>query len=173
MAYLRASGSRTIPPLPMFWRPASNWGLTRMTAVPCQALFGRAEGADDGGEDEGRGDEGDVHRRERPAVGLSGVSSSPGVRRPGVGALAERNAGVVAELLGDLAVAGVDGEDGGGSALEHAVGEAAGGGSDIDAGEAGEVKVDQWASACSSLRPPRLDIFEVGAEEANGGSRRR
>ena len=36
MAAWRASGSRTMPPLPMFSRPASNWGLMRMTASPCQ-----------------------------------------------------------------------------------------------------------------------------------------
>ena len=46
--------------------------------------------------------------------------------------------GVVAELLRDLTVAGVDGEDGGGSALQHAVGEAAGGGADVYAVQAGE-----------------------------------
>ena len=34
-----------------------------------------------------------------------------GGEEAGVGALAEGDAGVVAELLGDLAVAGVDGED--------------------------------------------------------------
>jgi hypothetical protein len=54
----------------------------------------------------------------------------------------------------DLAVAGVDGEDGGGAVLEHAVGEAAGGGADVGAGEAfdGDAQV---LRAASSLRPPR------------------
>ena len=61
-----------------------------------------------------------------------------GGEEAGVGAFAEGDAGVVAELLGDLAVAGVDGEDGGGSGLEHAVGEAAGGGADVDAAETSE-----------------------------------
>ena len=70
-------------------------------------------------------------------VGSDGVRFAGG-EEAGVGALAQGDTRVVAKLLGDLAIAGVDGEDAGGSALQHAVGEAAGGGSDIDTGEAGE-----------------------------------
>ena len=33
-----AAGSRTMPPLPTCSRPASNWGLTRRTASPCQRV---------------------------------------------------------------------------------------------------------------------------------------
>ena len=87
--------------------------------------------------------------------GCDGGEEFAGSEEAGVGAFEEGDAGVVAELLGDLAVAGVDGEDGWCAVLQHAVGEAAGGGSDVDAGEAGE-EMDQWARACSSLRPPRL-----------------
>ena len=91
-----------------------------------------------------------------------------GGEEAGVGALAEGDAGIVAELLGDLAVAGVDGEDGGGAALQHAVGEAAGGGADVDAGEAGEVD-GPVGEGVLELEAAAADVFEVGAEEAEGG----
>ena len=68
----------------------------------------------------------------------------------------------------DLSVAGVDGEDGGGSVLEHAVGEATGGGTDVGAGETldgdgpgGEGGFELEASAG--------DVAEVVAEEADDG----
>ena len=86
----------------------------------------------------------------------------------GVGALAEGDARIVAELLGDLAVAGVDGEDGCCAALEHAVGEAAGGGSDVDAGEAGEVD-GPVGEGVLEFEAAAADVFEIGAEEADGG----
>jgi len=86
----------------------------------------------------------------------------------GVGALAEGDAGIVAKLLGDLAVAGVDGENAGGSALQHAVGEAAGGGSDVDRGEAGEIDGPVFERALK-LETAAADVLEVGAEEADDG----
>ena len=79
-------------------------------AVP--GLVGCAERAEDCGEDERGGDEGDVHRDER-WNGRAGGEEFAGGEEAGVGAFAEGDAGVVAEFVGDLAVAGVDGEDGG------------------------------------------------------------
>ena len=64
-----------------------------------------------GGQDERGGDEGDVHGEEGGGW-VRGSEEFAGGEEAGVGALTERDAGVVAELLGDLAVAGVDGEDG-------------------------------------------------------------
>jgi hypothetical protein len=119
------------------------------------------------GKDKGGGDEGYVHRDE----GWSGCAGSEEFARgkeAGVGAFAEGDAGIVAELVGDLTVAGVDGEDGGGAALEHAVGEAAGGGTDVDAGQVGEVDGPVGEGALE-LEAATADIFEIGAEETNDG----
>ena len=110
-------------------------GLDEEDGFALPLRFRRGERGDDGGKDEGRGDEADVHgeeadgcRREREELA--------GGEEAGVGALEEGDAGVVAELVVDLAVAGVDGQDRGGAGLEEAVGEAAGGGADVGAGEA-------------------------------------
>ncbi len=127
----------------------------------------RAEGVEDGGKDEGGGDERDVHGEEGRGGGAGEEKLTVG-EEAGVGALAEIDAGIVAELLGDLAVAGVDGEDGLGAVREHAVGEAAGGGSDVDAGEVREVDAPVL-ERMFELEGTAADVFEVGAEEANGG----
>jgi hypothetical protein len=131
--------------------------------------FGGAEGGDDCGEDEGRGDEGDVHGEEG-WWGAVRREEFAGGEETGVGALAEADAGVGSELLRDLAVAGVDGEDGGGSGLEHAIGEAAGGGADVDAGEVGEVEVPVGEGVLE-LEAAATDVFEIGAEETDNGVR--
>ena len=55
-----------------------------------------------------------------------------------------------------------------GAALQHAVGEAAGGGADVDAGEAGEVDGPVGEGALE-LEAAAADVFEIGAEEANDG----
>jgi len=62
-----------------------------------------------------------VHRK-----GRRGRDEFAGGEQAGVAALTQGDARVLAEFLGDLAVAGVDGEDAGGAVLQHAVGEAAG-----------------------------------------------
>ena len=68
----------------------------------------------------------------------------------------------------DLAVAGVDGEDGGGAVLEEAVGEAAGGGSDVGAGEAFDGDVPGGEGGFE-FEAAAGDVAEVVAEEADGG----
>ena len=128
-------------------------------------VVGSAEGANDGGEDECGGDEGDVHGEEGWGGGV-GEEEFAGGEEAGVGPFAKGDAGVGAELLGDLAVAGVDGEDGGGSGLEHAVGEAAGGGTDVDAGEVGEVEMPV-GDGVLELEAAAADVFQVGAEESD------
>ena len=54
-----------------------------------------------------------------------------------------------------------------GAALQHAVGEAAGGGSDVDAGEAGE-RDGPVGEGVLEFEAAAADVFEVGAEEADG-----
>jgi hypothetical protein len=124
-----------------------------------------AECAEDSGEYERRGDEGYVHRDEGRG-GCAWDEEFPGGEEAGVGAFAEGDARIVAEFLGDLAIAGVDGQDSGGTALEHAVGEAASGGSDVDAGEVGEVDGPVRESALE-LEAAAANVFEIGAEKAN------
>jgi hypothetical protein len=96
-------------------------------------LTGCAERAKDCRENESCRDERDIHGEE-DWCGFAVREEFAGCEEASVGALAQGDTRIVAELLRDLAVAGIDGEDGGGSALEHAVGEATGGGSDVDAG---------------------------------------
>ncbi len=67
----------------------------------------------------------------------------------------------------DLAVAGVDGEDGGGAVLEHAVGEAAGGGADVGAGEAFDGDGPDFEGRLK-LESSAGDVAEVVAEQADG-----
>jgi hypothetical protein len=136
-----------------------------------------AEGFEDGREDEGGGDEGDVHGKKRKSrssvarrmtIFIFVSEEFAGSEEAGVGALEEGDAGIVAELLGDLAVAGVYGEDRLCAVLQHAVGEAAGGGSNVDAGEAGE-RDGPVGEGVLEFQAAAADVFEVGAEEADGG----
>ena len=132
--------------------------------------FRRAESAENGRQHEGRGDEGDIHRQE----GGSGLACNEEFARreqPRVGALAEGDASIVAELLGNLAVAGIDGHNTGGSGLQHAVGEAAGRGSHIDAGESVQRDAPMGERALQ-LETAAADVPQVGAEQADGGGRR-
>ena len=62
-----------------------------------------------------------------------------GLEEARVGAFHEADAGIVTELHGDLAEAGIDGGDVGGAALQKAVREAAGRCADVEAGAAGDV----------------------------------
>jgi hypothetical protein len=132
-------------------------------AVP--GVVGRTECAEDRREDEGGGYEGNVHGDKRWS-GCVGREEFAGVEEAGVGSLAKGDAGIVAEFVGDLAVAGVYCEDGCSVALEHAVGEASGGGSDVDAGEVGEVDGPVGEGALE-LEAAAADVLEIGAEEAN------
>jgi hypothetical protein len=152
--------------------------------------FRRCEGGDDRGKDEGRGDEADVHGEEGDGLGSRGGSDCRSLRfglRPtvertslcecvelaggqeaGVGAFEEGDAGVGAELVVDLAVAGVNCEDGGGAGLEHAVGEASGGGSDIRAGEAFDAD-GPGVEGGFQLEASAGDVAGVVAEETDNG----
>ena len=139
-------------------------GLTAPRLAQC------AEGGEDRGEDESGRDERDVHCEEGWSW-MRGGEEFAGGQEAGVGALAERDAGIVAEFLGDLAVAGVDSEDRLCAALQHTVGEASGGGSDVDASEAGEID-GPVGEGVFEFEAAAADVLEVGAEEADGGGSR-
>jgi hypothetical protein len=130
-------------------------------------LTGCAERAKDCRQDESRRDERDIHREEDWG-GFTGREKFAGCEKAGVGALAKGDTGIVAKLLRDLAVAGIDGEDGGGAALEHAVGEATGGSADVDARETGE-RDGPMGKGTLELEAAAADVFEIGAEETNDG----
>lgn len=122
-----------------------------------------ANSLEQGREKESCGDEGDIDGNERNA-GWEIV----GVQVARIGALHQRDARVVTEGLGDLAVAGVDGEDAGGAVLEHAVGEAAGGGPDIEAEAVAEVDGPMSESGFE-LEAAAADVAEAAAEEPDVG----
>jgi hypothetical protein len=126
----------------------------------------RAESAEDCRKDKGGGDEGDVHAQKGGSRYVCDEEFARG-EEAGVGALAQDDAGIVAEFLGDLAVAGVDGKDGRGAMLQHAVGEAAGGGADVDAGNAGE-RDGPVGEGVLEFEAAAADVLEIGAEEADG-----
>jgi len=130
-------------------------------------VIGSTESREDGGKNECRGDEGNVHRDEGWGRGVGDKKFSER-EEAGVGALAEGDAGVIPKLLSDLAVAGVNSQNRVCAGLEHAVGESTCGGSDVDAGEISEVDGPVGEGALE-LESAAADIFEIGAEEANGG----
>src|SRR5438874_7101598 len=66
-------------------------------------MLGRTEGGEHCGYDEGGGDEGDVHGEEGGS-GSRGGEEFAGSEEAGIGAFEKDDAGVVAKLLGDLAV---------------------------------------------------------------------
>jgi 3-deoxy-7-phosphoheptulonate synthase len=89
---------------------------------------------ENGGQDLGQRDEGEIHHGEPDAL-----ANVRGGHVTGVELLLDDDAGVVAEFPDELVGADIDGVDAGGTALKQAVGEAAGGGSDIHAGPAGGI----------------------------------
>ena len=86
----------------------------------------------------------------------------------GVGFFQQADAGVAAKLEGDLAVAGVHGDDAGGAVLEEAVGEASGGGADVEANFSGDV--DLPVGECVfEFEAAAAYVFQVFAEKADFG----
>jgi hypothetical protein len=125
----------------------------------------RAERRENRRQNERGGDEGDVHGEEGSGWLRWHEEFAEG-EEARVGALAEGDAGIIAERLGDLAVASIYSKDSGGAVLQHTVGEAAGGGADIDAGEAGEVD-GPVGEGVLQLEAAAADVLEVGAEETD------
>jgi hypothetical protein len=138
-------------------------GLDEQDEVSLPRSLLASESGEYGRKDKGGGDERDVHGDQLNMFGERG-----GFKQASVGSLHQGDARISAEPFGDLAVAGVDGEDGGCAALKHAVGEAASRGSDVQAGEAigfqapvikGTLKLEAAAG----------DVLEVLAEHADAG----
>jgi hypothetical protein len=140
-------------------------GLDEDYGFALPGAFWTAERRNHGWQDERGGDEGYVHCDEDRGWGVEGEEFA-GDEEAGVGALAQGDTGVVAKLLSDLAVAGVDSQDRLRAVLQHAVGEASGGGADVDAGEAGEVDGPVFEGALE-FEAAAADVLEVGAEEAD------
>jgi len=114
------------------------------------------------------GDEGDIHGEEDGGIGGIGGEQRAGFEQTGVGALAQADARILAKFFGDLAVTRIDGEDGAGTVLQHTVGEAPGGGADVQAGAIGEV--DRPVSERAfELEAAAADVAEVVAEQAQAG----
>ena len=130
-------------------------------------VMGRAESCENGGEHKRRGDKRDIHSDEGWR-GLAGSEELAWSEEAGVGALAESDAWVVTKFVGDLSVAGIDCEDRSCAALQHAIGEAAGGGADVDAGEIGEVDAPMGEGALK-LEAAAADVLEIGTEETDDG----
>lgn len=114
------------------------------------------------GKDEGGRDEGDIDGEEGDSW-----SQVAGGEKAGVGAFHEGDARIVAQSLGDLAVAGVDGEDARGAVLEHAVGESAGGSADVKAETVAEIDVPVGESGFK-LEAATADVAQVSTEKADG-----
>ena len=72
--------------------------------------------------------------------------------------------------MSDLSVAGVDSKDGGGTVLQHAVGEAAGGGADVRTGEA--IDGDgEGLEGVFEFEAATADVTKVTTEKADDGIR--
>ena len=122
---------------------------------------------EDRGEQERCGDEGDVHD-EQSECGLAGFGKCLGCEESGVGALDEVNAGIIAELHGDLSEASVDGGDVCGATLQKAVSESTGGSADVEAGSAGDVDLPVIEGGLE-FEATATDEGHVFAEKADGG----
>ena len=86
----------------------------------------------------------------------------------GVGFLQQLDAGILSQLECDLAVTGVYGDDAGGAMLQQAVGEASGGGSDVEANFSGDV--DFPVRECVfQFQAAAAYVFQVFAKEADLG----
>ena len=87
---------------------------------------------------------------------------------PGVGPLQGDHPFVGTQLPGQLAVARIHGVDLGGAVLEHAVGKAAGGGSDVGADHAGEVQAKD-VHGLGQLQPAPAHIRDGLAPDLDDG----
>ncbi len=145
--------------------------------VALPGLSRRREGGDDGGDDEARANEADVHGEEGDGFSAGRVkqipfgndrkkSKSTGLQQAGVRAFHQRDSRVGAELVVYLAIAGVHGEDGGCAVLQHAVGKAARGGADVRAGETFDRDGPDFERGLQ-LETSAGDVSEVVAQHAD------
>ena len=127
----------------------------------------RRSGGEDGADQEGGGDERNVHDEES-GVGYAGLfNERAGREETRVGAFKQADAGVVAELHRDLSEAGIDGGYVGRSSLQQAIGESSGGGSHIEARSAGYIDVPVIERA-GEFQASAADEGQVFAEDADG-----
>ena len=140
----RAEASRTTPPLPTRSGPSSNWGLTIASSSPSSSRQRATAGSTLASE-----------MNETSTVARRGENGSWRGRGPRVDALDHRHPLVVAKPPVELAVRDVERDHPRRAALEQAVGEAAGGGADVEA-VAGRRRRSRARRARSpSFSPPR------------------
>ena len=129
-------------------RPASNWGLTRITT----GAPGRGHLADQHGDGPGHRDEREIGGDQVDRATPDGVQGDVADVQP----LEAGHPGVGSQPLVELAPAHVDGDDRGGAGLEQAVGEPAGGGAGIEGPQAGRRRWRTGPGRRASFSPPRL-----------------
>ena len=124
----RSAGSRTTPPLPTRSRPTSNCGLT----IARQSKRSAAQAST-----AGRTLRSEMNETST-TIRSGAYGSAERLERPRVDPLEHGHARVLAQPPVELAVGDVDGHDVRRPALEQAVGEAAGGGADVQAAPPGD-----------------------------------
>ena len=162
-----ASGSRTMPPLPTFPRPASNCGLTRMTA---SASEGAAAST---GPSSSVAEMNETSITSSVSSGLpSAAASAPASSSRALVRSIRCTRVVVAQLHGDLAEAGIDAGHAGRTVLQQAVGKSAGRGADVEAGPArdSDLPVGQGRG---QLEPAAAHIGHVVAQQPDRAHPRR
>lgn len=108
----------------------------------------------DGGENEAEGDERAVEDGE--VEGGEGLGKPGGIEVARVDALHDLHAGILAKFPGELAASDIDARDVVGAVLEEAVGEASGGGPDVEGAGTGDVEL-----------PGDQGVFEFPASAAD------
>jgi len=129
-------------------------------------LSERGRGGENGLQQQGYGDKRNVHDEKGELLAALSDRERAGGEKPGVGALKQADAGVGAELHGDLSEAGIDSSDVSGAVLEQAISEAAGGGADIEAIAPGN-SYEPVLQGSGQLEAAAADVGRVFAEDAN------
>ena len=151
-----------MPPLPTCSRPASNCGLTRMTASVSAGAAANTGPSSSVAEM----NETSMTSRVRFWVALL-CSQALRRKKARIGTLHEADARVVAQLHGNLAEAGIDGGDMRRAVLQQAVGESASRGANVEAGSAryGDLPVVERRR---QLEAAAAHVGQVFAEQADG-----
>ena len=84
------------------------------------------------------------------------IGDQPGVQAAGIGLFHHRDPGIGAQFPGQLAMADIDRIDPGRPPGQQDIGKAAGGGADIDGGQAGRID-GEFGQALFELQPPARD----------------
>ena len=121
---------------------------------------------------QGRGDEGNIHDEKRKLRTGTGCGTGEGAGREEarIGAFHQANAGIVAQLHGDLAESGVDGGHVGRAALQQAIGESSRRRAHIEARAPAHIDVPMIEGA-GQLDAAPADERQVLSQQPDGGIR--